>query len=236
MPPMTPGQLPALASSLIRLRGETLGRIANATLIRTANLSVWLRGREQVISAKRLVGLLHHLGLEGGHLRKDVLHQWRDRGGLDDSKAALTTLLANVQPVWLFQDAHPGFIKTRFLLAENTVIRVEIEPGVDRALDLIDVIKVDRIINTTEQLARVPTMLLESTHSALLELASHALPETGDEQSPKDLVFSATESIGGNLRSMPGWQRIESSLRHAMEAGMTPDDVASLLERHLDGK
>ena len=58
-----------------QLRGETLGRIAEATGIRTANLSVWLRGKEQVISAKRLVGLLHHPGVEGGRLRTDVLHQ-----------------------------------------------------------------------------------------------------------------------------------------------------------------
>ena len=61
----TPEQLPALTAALIRLRGDTLGRIAEATGIRAANLSVWLRGKEQVISVKRLVGLLHHLGIEG---------------------------------------------------------------------------------------------------------------------------------------------------------------------------
>ena len=38
-----PEQLPALTAALIRLRGDTLGRIAEATGIRAANLSVWLR-------------------------------------------------------------------------------------------------------------------------------------------------------------------------------------------------
>lgn len=81
-----PEQLPALTAALIRLRGDTLGRIAEATGIRAANLSVRLRGKEQVISAKRVVGLLHHLGVEGNRLRSDMLHQWRDGGALIDSK------------------------------------------------------------------------------------------------------------------------------------------------------
>ena len=66
MPTLASEQLPAFAAALIRLRGETLGRIAEATGIRTANLSVWLRGKEQVISAKRLVGLWYQLGQDGG--------------------------------------------------------------------------------------------------------------------------------------------------------------------------
>ena len=129
MPTLANEQLPGFAAALIRLRGETLGRIAEATGIRTANLSVWLRGKEQVISAKRLVGLLHHLGVEGGRLRTDVLHQWQDRGALDDSKLVLGKLLADKQSVWLFQDEQPGLIKTRFLLAGDVLIRLEIEPG-----------------------------------------------------------------------------------------------------------
>ncbi len=182
MPSLTNEQLPALAAALIRLRGETLGRIAEATGIRTANLSVWLRGKEQVISAKRLVGLLHHLGVEGGRLRTDVLHPWHDRGALDDSKLVLGTLLANTQPVWLFQDEQPGLIKTRFLLAGDVLIRMEIEPGVDQALDLATVVRVDRVITTPAALAGVPIDSLASAHNVLLALAEQAAADVGDKE------------------------------------------------------
>src|SRR5690606_37508382 len=114
------------------------------------------RGKEQVISAKLLVGLLHHLGVEGGCLRTDVLHQWQDRGALDDRKLVLGKLLANNQPVWLFQDEQPGLIKTRFLLAGDVLIRMEIEPGVEQAVDLVEAISVDRVNTTPAALAGVP--------------------------------------------------------------------------------
>ena len=40
MPTLANEQLPGFAAALIRLRGETLGRIAETTGIRTANLPV----------------------------------------------------------------------------------------------------------------------------------------------------------------------------------------------------
>lgn len=45
------------------------------------------------------LGVLHHLGMEGGRLRTDVLHQWQDRGALDDSGLVLSLLQTNNQPV-----------------------------------------------------------------------------------------------------------------------------------------
>lgn len=233
MPTLAPEQLPALAAALIRLRGETLGRIAEATGIRTANLSVWLRGKEQVISAKRLVGLLHHLGMEGGRLRTDVLHQWQDRGALDDSKLVLGKLLANTQSVWLFQDEQPGFIKTRFLLAGDVLIRLEIEPGVDQALDLATVVRADRVITTPAALAGVPIDSLASARSSLLALAEQAAAGVGDDELLEGLVFRLSETVGSNIASPQGWQRLEQALRRALKAGLTPDDIANLLEQQL---
>ena len=49
------------------------------------------------------LGVLHHLGMEGGRLRTDVWHQWQDRGALDDSGLALSLLQTNNQPVWLWR-------------------------------------------------------------------------------------------------------------------------------------
>lgn len=236
MPTLVSEQLPALVAALIRLRGETLGRIAEATGIRTANLSVWLRGKEQVISAKRLVGLLHHLGVEGGRLRSDVLHQWRDRGALDDSRLVLSLLQANNQPVWLFQDEQPGLIKTRFLLAGDVLIRMEIEPGVDQALDLATVVRVDRVITTPAALAGVPIDSLASAHNVLLALAEQAATDMGDEELLEGLMFRLTETLGSNVTSAQGWQQLEQALRRSLEAGLAPGDIASLLKGHLQNR
>ncbi|HBO0046082.1 TPA: hypothetical protein L3994_002182 [Pseudomonas aeruginosa] len=236
MPTLASEQLPAFAAALIRLRGETLGRIAEATGIRAANLSVWLRGKEQVISAKRVVGLLHHLGMEGGRLRSDVLHQWQDRGALDDSRLVLSLLQANNQPVWLFQDEQPGLIKTRFLLAGDVLIRMEIEPGVDQALDLATVVRVDRVITTPAALAGVPIDSLASAHNLLLALAEQPASDVGDEELLEGLMFHLTETVGSNAASPQDWQRLELILRQALEAGMSPGDIARLLERHLQNR
>lgn len=236
MPTLANEQLPGFAAALIRLRGETLGRIAEATGIRTANLSVWLRGKEQVISAKRLIGLLHHLGMEGGRLRTDVLHQWQDRGALDDSMLVLSLLQANNQPMWLFQDEQPGLIKTRFLLAGDVLIRMKIEPGVDQALDLATVARVDRVITTPTALAGVPIDSMASARSSLLALAEQTASDVGDEELLEGLMFHLTETVGSNAASPQDWQRLELILRQALEAGMSPGDIARLLERHLQNR
>ena len=236
MPILAPEQLPALAAALIRLRGETLGRIAEATGIRTANLSVWLRGKEQVISAKRLVGLLHYLGVEGGRLRTDVLHQWQDCGALDDSRLVLSLLQANNQPVWLFQDEQPGLIKTRFLLAGDVLLRLEVEPGVDQALDLATVVRVDRVITTPVALAGVPIDSMASARSALLALAEQAAADVGDEELLEGLIFRLAETVGSHVASAQGWQQLEQALRRALGAGLSPDDIASLLKGHLQNR
>ncbi len=236
MPNLAPEQLPALAAALIRLRGETLGRIAEATGIRTANLSVWLRGKEQVISAKRLVGLLHHLGVEGARLRTDVLHQWQDRGSLADSKLVLGTLLADTQPVWLFQDERPGLIKTRFLFAGDILIRLEIEPGVDQVIDLVETVRVDRVVTTPAALAGVPIESIASARNVLLALAEQAAADMGDEEMLEGLMFRLTETVGSNVSSAQGWLQLEQTLRHALESGLAPGDIARLLERQLQNR
>ena len=233
MPTLANEQLPAFAAALIRLRGETLGRIAEATGIRTANLSVWLRGKEQVISAKRLVGLLHHLGMEGGRLRTDVLHQWQDRGALDDSRLVLSLLQGNNQPVWLFQDEQPGLIKTRFLLAGDVLIRMEIEPGVDQALDLATVVRVDRVITTPAALAGVPIDSLASARNVLLALAEQTASDVGDEELLEGLMFRLTETVGSNVTSSRGWQQLEQALCLALKTGAQPADIAKLVDTHF---
>jgi hypothetical protein len=83
---------PVLAATLIELRDETLKSISDMTDIRVANLSVWLRGKEQVISERRIVSLLDYLGLVGGTLAQDRVHSWRLHSNIEQ----LTNLLGHL--------------------------------------------------------------------------------------------------------------------------------------------
>lgn len=244
MPVPTLEQLPALAAALIRLRGDTLGRITKATGIRAANLSVWLRGKEQVISARRLVGLLHHLGVEGGHLRLDVLHQWQDQGALNDSKSVLTTFAAHAQPVWLFRDNQSELTKVHFLLAGDALIQLKIEPGIDQALDLRAVVRVDRVVTTLTPLAVVPTTSLQAARATLLALAREGAAELEDDE-PIGLDDELIERLwprmndpqdANNNASPEDWRQLESALRAALGSGASPADIARLIDGRYCGR
>lgn len=155
---------------------------------------------------------------------------------LDDSKLVLSLLQANNQPVWLFQDEQPGLIKTRFLLAGDVLIRMEIEPGVDQALDLATVVRVDRVITTPAALVGVPIDSLASARNVLLALAEQTAADVGDEELLEGLMFRLTETIGSNVSSAQGWQQLEQALRRSLEAGLAPGDIASLLKGHLQNR
>ena len=135
--------------------------------------------------------------------------------------------------MWLFQDEQPGLIKTRFLLAGDVLIRMEIEPGVDQALDLATVVRVDRVISTPAALAGVPIDSLASAHNVLLALAELAAADVGDEELLEGLMFQLTQTVGSNTASPQGWQQLELILKKALEAGISPGDIAHLIERHL---
>lgn len=145
-------------------------------------------------------------------------------------------LQANKQSVWLFQDEQPGLIKTRFLLAGDVLIRMEIEPGVDQALDLATVVRVDRVITTPAALAGVPIDSTASAHNVLLALAEQAAADVGDEELLEGLMFHLTKTVASNAASPQAWQRLELILRQALEAGMSPGDMVRLLERHLQNR
>jgi hypothetical protein len=58
-------------------------------------------------------------------------------------------------------------------LAGDVLIRMEIEPGVDQALDLATVVRVDRHHHAPAALAGVPIDSLASARNVLLALAEH---------------------------------------------------------------
>jgi len=120
---------------------------------------------------------------------------------------------------------------------ESALIRMEIEPGVDQALDLATVVRVDRVITTPTALAGAPIDSMASAHNVLLlALAEQAAADVGDEELLEGLMFQLTETVGSNAASPQGWQRLELILRQALEAGMSPGDIARLLERHLQNR
>lgn len=92
--PITVENAPAIASALLSLRGETQASLSKKSGIRVANLSVWLRGKkDQVISEKRVIGLLECLGVEGGRLKKYAVHNWMIKGTLEPLKFVLEALI-----------------------------------------------------------------------------------------------------------------------------------------------
>lgn len=232
MPPVVPEQLPILAAALIRLRGDTLSRVDDATGIRAANLSVWLRGREQVISARRIVSLLHYLGIEGGRLRTDVLHQWRDNGALLDSKTVLAAFADDAQPVWVFRDDRVGLVKVRYLRAADVYLRLEVQPGVGQSLDLTDIVHADRVIDAAVPMATLPTVVLAETQEALFALAENAGVAAGEERNAGELLLNLARRRSDVIDSLGGWAQLERALGLVLDAGVRPGEIAEVVESH----
>lgn len=217
----------------MRLRGETLSSMGTATGIRVANLSVWLRGKEQVISAKRVAGLLYHLGVEGGHLRTDILHHWRDTGPLDDVKTALGVLINNDTPLWLFQDTQSGLTKTKFLRTGAAWIKLELTPGIGDAKDLADMVCAQRVVTLPVPLAGIPTHSLQEASEALLEVVTNAAVDVGDNELLDGLMFKLSEQsasmLTSNIASPTGWLQLEKAIEFALKRGIDPSDIAALI-------
>lgn len=109
--PLNLTDAPQLAAALLRLRGETLAQLSRSTNIKPANLSVWLRGAQQVISERRVVMLLNELGVKGGQLRSDIVHEWRDAGDLADLRYVLGLLVGDEEAKQsaVYQEQPSGF-------------------------------------------------------------------------------------------------------------------------------
>lgn len=233
MPTLQAEQLRAIAAALMHLRGDTLNSVGAATGIRSANLSVWLRGKEQVISAPRVAALLYHLGIEGQQLRADMLHRWRDFGALDDLKQVLKALV-RAEAAVLYQDCQPGLTKTRFLQIGETLVRVELTPGIAAASDLVDLIQPRRVITLPEPLSSLPIDQLPATREALLTLAEQAACEIGDDELLDGLLFRLSNTdattVATNSSARGGWQKLEQALRSAIRLGVDPTTIAAWIE------
>lgn len=234
MSTLKPEQLPLLAAALIRLRGDTLNSLGTVTGIRTANLSVWLRGKEQVISAKRITGLMYHLGVEGARLRSDVLHQWHDTGLLDDVKNVLAKLIDSKATVWLFQDTQPGLTKTRFLRVGDAWIRVELSPAMGEAKDFSEMVNAGRVLTLPTMLAGIPSGSLQAVQDELLTMAEQVAFDLGDQDLLESLMLRmreiASTNATANISSPAGWTQLEHALQFALERDVDPAEIATLIQ------
>jgi transcriptional regulator with XRE-family HTH domain len=236
---MSPDRIPQLASTLLRLRGQTLSAVAQATGIRTANLSVWLRGKPQVISAARVTALTHHLGIEGGQLRGDVLHQWADCGQLDLLRAMCTLLEAkDSPPTWLFQDEQPGLTKTRFLQWGGAWIRLAVTPDTSGLADVAGITHAQRVVTLPCALAGISTDSVQLASNALLELAQQVAMDVGDDELLDGLLYRLNEGhaaeLAFNTANPAGWVQLERALRSALSAGVSPAELAKWIASHQD--
>lgn len=133
--PLNLTDAPQLAAALLRLRGETLAQLSRATNIKPANLSVWMRGAQQVISERRVVMLLNELGVQGGQLRSDIVHHWRDTGDLADLRYVLSLLVSDPEAKQsiVYQELPSGFEMVVLLqietLRQPAIVFVKTEPS-----------------------------------------------------------------------------------------------------------
>ena len=232
-------QLPILAGSLLRLRGLRLAAVFDATGIRAANLSAWLKGRPQDISAARVTALLYHLGVQGGQLRSDMVHTWSDQGEWAHLRTVFSLLQEPVAPRCLFLDEHPGLTHTRFLQWGEAWFRLSLTPGPTAQDDLAAIVRPDRMIVLPVALEGIPAHEREKVGSTLLSLA-----EQGGREIPcgqlahgfmQRVKASTTDLFVPTSLDAIGWAMLETTLRKAMLEGMSPAELALKIEMKVLG-
>lgn len=232
-------QLPILAGALLRLRGLTLAAVFDATGIRAANLSAWLKGKPQVISEARVTALLYHLGVQGGQLRSDMVHTWSDQGEWAHLRSVFNLLQEPVAPRCLFLDEHPGLTHTRFLQWGEAWVRLSLTPGPTTQDDLAAMVSPDRMIELPVALEGVPTHDRQEVSSTLWSLAEHG----GTEIPCGELAHGFMQRVKASAADLfvptsidaIGWAMLEATLRKAMRAGMRPEELALKIEMKVLG-
>jgi tetratricopeptide (TPR) repeat protein len=233
---LTLEQIRALAHALIQLRGDTLYRIAAITHFRSSNLSVWLRGKDQVISALRQAELLRHLGVEGRHLRRDVLHQWRDAGKLEALKQVFELLGAG-QNVTLYTDPYADSgPTTRFVEIDKALIQITIDPGYgESSLEITEVLQVNQIVTAERPLKDVNCLSLGAARADLLAAQTPFAPDTATNQRLESLYQQLSQTHQHLFFNAEGWEKLTAALDKAFQNSATPSEVAGVLEKHYRG-
>jgi hypothetical protein len=178
------------------------------------------------------------LGVDGKHLRTDILHDWQDSGKLENLKLALDQL-AEGQSITLYQDVGYGFPKYRFIQAGNALIRICVTavPGTNDNLDVVDVVKTEHVLTVQN---RPLELVAHNGVQAVLEdlyAALQASPEDTNAhfyQQFETLMLHLQEQAPHHLCNPEGWQRLKDILAQHLNRGTTPEEIARLLEGRRD--
>lgn len=233
--------LPVLASALIKLRGDTLSQIAVATSIRPANLSVWLRGKPQVISAQRISMLMHYLGVQGGLLRDDVLHQWSAHGTINELKTALDFLPEGVQRAGRFyQGSDQGLGRPYYLRFDRACVKLNIDAGPLESIELdAKNLGCGRHFQVDLWLQNFADYQLDELRQQLIEIEQFeeeliTLPASGGVSLKSDLQDDVPKIAAqlklASLLSIHDLAELDSSLSALIARGVTPAKIIAALK------
>ena len=211
-----------LAAALLRMRGETLNQAAEATEIRASNLSVWLRGRQQVISDRRVALLLKHLGVIGRELRSDMLHRWTLEGSLEDLQTVLELVESDdrLSSVVFHVDDSDCLLWIPVSKGRAAIL-LSVVPGVN---EMASPTAVALGFGAECELPFPLEKIAESTSEIASQLEREGLSEM-------DFVLTAdclTPALMG--RSLSGLKRLQAAIGKRLSAGESYDEIAARIE------
>lgn len=213
----------AIASVLIKLRCETLGSISSATDIRSANLSVWLRGKEQVISQQRVTKLLDYLGIGSGKLAPTQIHSWRLQGESQSLNTVLNCLLTDEERAKsiVLANGRDGFLQTKYLgvwqKKEWVWVCLIIESGLTRAPD-------------------VSAKALGFKQELILSVDLTKLPSTESTSVKETLEKAILDATATNDEKLVGINELQETLSKLLDSGISPKTITELLVSNFQKK
>ena len=227
-----------VAAALTRLRGETLSSLSVATDVRTANLSVWLRGREQVISERRVVAVMHHLGLKGNALRHDLIHKWTATGSIKDIQTVFEFCLSPTQKqqTLILQGTESGFSSHHILRipqeehAAHIILALEPTPTEVPVLEPTS-LKFGQFIKCEDSFRNLPS-IDEELKLAVTFYCDEAIFNLTESAKGTEIA-KIFESISTDQTStaLPdprgeGFSKLKTELCRILDSGVSPDELA----------
>lgn len=225
-----------VAAALTRLRGETLSSLSLATDVRTANLSVWLRGREQVISEKRVVAVMHHLGLKGNSLRHDLIHKWTAAGSIKDVQTVFEFCLSPTQKqqTLILQGTESGFSSHHILRipqgehAAHIILTLEPTPT---EVPVLTSLKFGQFIKCEHSFRVLPSKdeELKQAVTFYCDEAIYNLTESAKGTEIAKLFESiSTDQTSTEVRDRDreDFSKLKIELSRILDSGVSPDELA----------
>lgn len=223
-------------NALISLRDEPARSIAIGAQIKPSNLSMFLSGRPQVISQKRVVGLLGCLDIVGGNLAGGKVHRWNVHENFDALDVVLNNLLTEEQrsKSMILSDGKSSFPYTRFLALSSEAgwawVALTVHPGIATApfLRCADfgfgheyILPIDFKSLPLDNCSKVEKIL----SSAIKALDGDV--EKGNVKSTALSERTGIKNISHN--EVSEMQDLQAALQEIIEAGVSPKEITELL-------